>query len=51
MKRANTMLCCALAALIAGCALGPKYERPPADLPAAWQGMPATGGVGAPGER
>ena len=26
-----------------GCALGPKYERPAAELPAAWQQAPAQG--------
>src|SRR5262245_22626843 len=37
-------------ALSAGCALGPAYERPASELPAAWQGGPA-GGLSAPGER
>ena len=32
-----------LAALIAGCAVGPEYERPAAELPASWEGAPATG--------
>ena len=33
----------AVAALIAGCTLGPAYERPAADLPAAWQGATVEG--------
>ena len=40
----------ALAALVAGCAVGPAYERPASELPEAWQGGPA-GGSTAPGER
>lgn len=40
----------ALAALIAGCAVGPHYERPAVELPAAWQGAPV-GGVKATGDR
>jgi len=39
-----------LVALIAGCAIGPAYERPASELPAAWQGGPASG-VSAPGDR
>jgi multidrug efflux system outer membrane protein len=39
-----------IGALIAGCALGPAYERPAVDLPAAWQGAPA-GDVSATGDR
>ena len=39
-----------LTALVAGCALGPKYERPAVELPAAWQDTPAQG-VKADGER
>lgn len=38
------------AALIAGCAIGPAYERPAAELPAAWTGAPAQG-VAMTGER
>jgi multidrug efflux system outer membrane protein len=30
-------------ALIAGCAVGPEYERPAAELPVSWEGSPATG--------
>jgi multidrug efflux system outer membrane protein len=37
----------ALVALIAGCAVGPDYERPAVELPAAWQGAPAEGVKGA----
>jgi len=33
----------AAAALIAGCAAGPDYQRPEIELPAAWQGAPAEG--------
>jgi multidrug efflux system outer membrane protein len=40
----------ALVALIAGCAVGPNYERPAVELPAAWQGAPV-GGVKATGDR
>lgn len=36
--------------LLAGCATGPKYERPAADLPAAWRDLPAQG-RNAPAER
>jgi multidrug efflux system outer membrane protein len=44
------LIVAALAAAIAGCALGPAYERPASELPAAWQGGPANG-LSAPGER
>ena len=40
----------AVAALIAGCAIGPAYERPTAELPAAWQEAPVEG-VRATGDR
>jgi multidrug efflux system outer membrane protein len=40
----------ALTALMAGCALGPAYERPAAELPAAWNDVPAQG-VKAPAAR
>ena len=33
----------ALATLLAGCAIGPKYERPAAELPAAYRDAPAQG--------
>jgi len=33
----------AITVVVAGCALGPAYERPAAELPAAWTGMPAQG--------
>ncbi len=48
--RASIIGSAAAAALIAGCAVGPDYERPAVDLPAAWQGMPAQG-VAALGDR
>lgn len=48
--RASIIGSAAAAALIAGCAVGPDYERPAVDLPAAWQGMPAQG-VTARGDR
>jgi multidrug efflux system outer membrane protein len=32
-----------VAALIAGCAVGPEYERPAAELPVSWEGAPAAG--------
>src|SRR5262245_17002331 len=38
-------------ALLASCAVGPAYERPASELPAAWQGGPSAGGVRSPGER
>ena len=46
--RARLVAFAATAALIAGCAVGPAYERPTSELPAAWkdvpfQGMSATG--------
>lgn len=34
----------ALAALLAGCAVGPAYERPPMAAPAAWKSAPAAAG-------
>lgn len=40
----------AAAALIGGCALGPTYERPGADLPERWSGAPQQG-VKAPAAR
>jgi multidrug efflux system outer membrane protein len=47
--RFNVVLCAA-AALIAGCAVGPDYQRPTVDLPSAWQGAPSQG-AGATGDR
>src|SRR5215510_16450768 len=46
-KFARTFL---VAALLSGCSLGPKYERPAVELPAAWQDSPAQG-LKADGER
>src|SRR5262245_48957171 len=40
----------ATAMAVAGCAMGPKYERPAAELPGAWTGAPPQG-VKLPGER
>lgn len=40
----------ATAALIAGCAVGPDYQRPEVDLPTSWEGVPAKG-VAATGDR
>jgi multidrug efflux system outer membrane protein len=37
-----------LAVALAGCAVGPAYERPAAELPADWKDLPAQGGVKAP---
>jgi len=34
----------ALAALLAGCAVGPTYERPPVAAPAAWKSAPVAAG-------
>src|SRR5262245_9019987 len=34
---------CAAAALLAGCAMGPAYERPAAELPVDWTGAPDQG--------
>lgn len=48
--RLDSVLCAAAAALIAGCAVGPDYQRPAVDLPAAWQGVPAQG-IAAQGDR
>jgi len=41
----------ALAATLAGCALGPDYKRPESELPAAWQQQPSAPGAPAIGER
>ena len=32
-----------LATMVAGCAVGPDYERPAVELPANWEGAPTTG--------
>jgi multidrug efflux system outer membrane protein len=40
-----------LAAALAGCAVGPDYERPAAELPAAWPQGPVPGAAAAAGER
>ena len=32
-----------VAALVTGCAVGPKYERPAAELPSAWRDLPVQG--------
>ncbi|MDM0030833.1 efflux transporter outer membrane subunit [Variovorax sp. J22P271] len=37
-------LALALVALLAGCAVGPTYERPPVAAPAAWRSAPAAAG-------
>lgn len=39
--RRKLLIVPALAALLAGCAVGPDYQRPAVDLPAEWQGVPA----------
>jgi len=41
--RRRLLIVSAVAALIAGCAVGPNYERPAVELPAAWQGAPVGG--------
>jgi outer membrane protein, multidrug efflux system len=46
----NRIALAALAAVLGGCAVGPAYERPTVELPAAWQGPPADG-VTATGSR
>jgi len=46
----RALVSAAFAVLIGGCTLGPAYERPAAELPAAWTGAPAQG-VKATGER
>ena len=46
----KALVSAALTVLLGGCTLGPAYERPAAELPAAWTGAPAQG-VKAPGER
>jgi len=46
----KVLVSAALTVLLGGCTLGPTYERPGAELPAAWTGAPAQG-VKAPGER
>jgi len=40
----------AVAALIAGCTLGPAYQRPASELPAAWKDVPPQG-ISASGDR
>ena len=50
MIKTSVIHCVAAATLLAGCAVGPPYSRPAADLPSAWQGVPAQG-VTATGER
>jgi outer membrane protein, multidrug efflux system len=40
----RSLICIALAsALLAGCSMGPAYERPAAELPEAWLAVPAQG--------
>ena len=43
--RHEPLIAAVLAALLSGCAVGPDYQRPETDLPAAWQGVPAQGAV------
>src|SRR5687768_16631500 len=50
MTRTDVIRCVAAAALLAGCAGAPPYERPAVELPASWQGVPAQG-MAAPSER
>ena len=45
-RRAAALL--AGAALFAGCAVTPRYERPPVELPAAWRAQGAAAAAGAP---
>jgi multidrug efflux system outer membrane protein len=39
----TSLIAITLAAIVAGCAVGPEYERPAAELPANWQGAPTAG--------
>jgi len=39
----KALVSAALIVLLGGCTLGPAYERPAAELPAAWTGAPAQG--------
>ena len=48
--RYRLSMAAAVAALLAGCTLGPAYERPAAELPANWMDSPAQG-VKAPAAR
>jgi multidrug efflux system outer membrane protein len=48
--RPSRIALAAVAALIAGCALGPAYERPDTELPAQWRETPPHG-IKAPAER
>jgi len=47
---ARVLFSAAAAAVIAGCAAGPEYQRPPVELPSAWQGVPSRG-TSATGDR
>lgn len=48
--RARTVFSAVAAALVAGCAVGPAYERPAPELPATWQRAPGEGAT-ATGDR
>src|SRR5262245_59158187 len=50
VRPARLLLAAVTATLIAGCTLGPAYERPAAELPAAYQGKPEKG-LSAVGDR
>ena len=38
----NTRLCACVALLLAGCAVGPDYHRPPLDVPGQYRDIAAT---------
>lgn len=48
MIRRLPVLCCAVAALLAGCTLAPEYTRPEAPVPATWPRGAAYEGAAAP---
>ena len=42
-RAAVRLIAITLATMVAGCAVGPDYERPAVELPANWEGAPTTG--------
>lgn len=45
MKRATSAVLCSLLLLSSGCSVGPKYQKPPVDVPPAFRGLPPSDSV------
>lgn len=50
MRTVHSLKAVPLALVLAGCALGPKYQRPPVTVPGEYRGAPAGGAAGSLGQ-